>query len=59
MSVDKNNPAGTSDDQADGQIESLESTEIEGVDLESISGGMTMSPVAPTATRTCPNGYTM
>jgi hypothetical protein len=40
MSIDKNNPGSTADDQTDGTIESLESAEIEGADLETISGGM-------------------
>jgi hypothetical protein len=39
MRTDKNNHDSTSDAQTDGQIESLESAEIEGVDLETISGG--------------------
>jgi hypothetical protein len=39
MSIDKNNPGSTADDQTDGKIESLESAELEGVDLETISGG--------------------
>ena len=53
MSIDKNNPAGASDDQTSGQTESLESTEIEEVDLEKVSGGYTMHPGLGTATGTC------
>jgi hypothetical protein len=48
MSIDKNNPAGVSDDQSGAQIESLESTEIEGVDLEKISGGLVFVGVSGT-----------
>ena len=39
MRIDKNDPGSTSDAQTDGQIESLESDEIEGVDLQTIVGG--------------------
>jgi hypothetical protein len=39
MSIDKNNPAGASDDPTGAQTESLESTELEDVELETISGG--------------------
>jgi hypothetical protein len=61
MSMDRNNPAGTSDDQSGGEIESLDSAEIEGVDLETISGGMTISPAkVPTNTCVnCPAGFTI
>ena len=59
MNADKNDPASKSD-QKDGQVENLESTEIEDVYLETVSGGMTISPVkVPTATCGCPQGYTI
>jgi hypothetical protein len=58
MSIDKNDPGNTSDDQAAGQIEELEPSEIDGVDLETINGGGLKSPgVAPTGG--CPVGYTL
>jgi hypothetical protein len=49
MSMEKNNPAGASDDPTSGQTESLESTEIQDVDLEKVSGGYTMHPVLGTS----------
>ena len=39
MSIDKNDPGSTSNAQTDGQIESLESDEVDGVDMETIVGG--------------------
>ena len=57
MSIDKNNPAGASDDQTGAQTESLESAEIEAVDLENISGGMTVRPgTAPLTGDACATG---
>ena len=44
MSIDKTNPAGTSDDQTGGRAESLESAEIEDINLETVSGGGHLSP---------------
>ena len=53
MSIDKNHPDSASDDQTGGQIESLESTEMEDVDLETVSGGMTLRPATATYSGTC------
>ena len=55
MSINKNDPSRASTDQTDVQIESLESSEIEDVDLEKVSGGMTIGPaLRGTATQLTP-----
>jgi hypothetical protein len=39
MTIDQSKPGGASDDQTDLRVESLESTEMEDAELETISGG--------------------
>lgn len=57
MSMDKNKSVGAADDQTEAQAESLESGEIEAVELENISGGMTVRPgTAPLSGPACPTG---
>ena len=55
MRIDKNDPGSTSDAQTDGQIESLESDEIEGVDLQTIVGG-NFQPTLVCPTNGCKKG---
>jgi hypothetical protein len=42
MSIDKNDRGNNTDEQPAGQIESLDPSEIDGADLEKISGGYTI-----------------